>query len=99
MTELEALEPDAFFIHALATLPQARGRGFGTLLLRVAEEVARARGLLRLSLIVADDNEGARRLYGRLGYRQRAAREMVKAGWDGPGSEWLLLVKDLEPAP
>jgi ribosomal protein S18 acetylase RimI-like enzyme len=95
MVELEQLEPEALFIHLLAALPAARGRGLGTRLLRLAEDIARAGGLPRVSLIVADDNEGARRLYARAGYRQRGARPMVKAGWDGPGETWLLMVKEL----
>jgi len=48
---------------------------------------------------VADANDGARRLYARLGYRQRASRPMVKEGWTGPGVDWLLLVKALPPPP
>ena len=63
--------------------------------MQLADDVARANGRPRLSLTVADDNAGARRLYHRLGYRERATRPMVKEGWDGPGATWILLVKDL----
>jgi ribosomal protein S18 acetylase RimI-like enzyme len=82
----------------VATLPLARGRGLGRRLMQAAEDIARAGGHPRISLIVADANAGARRLYGRLGYRQIASRPMVKQGWDGPGAVWLLLVKELDPA-
>jgi ribosomal protein S18 acetylase RimI-like enzyme len=95
MLELEALAPDALYVNVVAALPEARGRGLGTRLLRVAEEIARAEGRPRLSLIVADRNAGARRLYARAGYLPKASRPMVKAGWDGPGTDWLLLVRDL----
>jgi ribosomal protein S18 acetylase RimI-like enzyme len=95
MIELEGLEPAALFIHLLAVLPQARGRGFGTRLLQVAEDIARGSGRPRISLIVADENDGGRRLYERLGYSQRAVRPMVKDGWEGPGAEWLLLAKEV----
>jgi ribosomal protein S18 acetylase RimI-like enzyme len=95
LVELEALAPDALYVNVLATLPQARGRGFGTMLLHHAERMARDAGRPRLSLIVADSNAGARRLYGRVGYREVAARPLVKAGWTGPGGEWLLMVTDL----
>ena len=95
MAELEALEPAALFVQIVATLREARGQGFGTRLMRIAEDIARARDRPRLSLIVADDNDGARRLYARLGFRPLAARPMVKEGWDGAGASWLLLVRDL----
>jgi ribosomal protein S18 acetylase RimI-like enzyme len=96
MVELRALVPDALYVNVVATLPEARGRGLGTSLMRVAEDIARAEGCPSLCLSVADDNDPARRLYARLGYRQRAARPMVKDGWQGPGAAWLLLVKDLD---
>jgi ribosomal protein S18 acetylase RimI-like enzyme len=93
--ELRALAPAALYINVLATLPQARGRGLGTRLMGVAAEIAAAEGAPGLSLIVSDANSGARRLYGRLGFRERAARPMVKEGWTGAGAAWLLLVKPL----
>jgi hypothetical protein len=46
--------------------------------------------------VVADDNDAARRLYRRLGYRERANRPMVKDAWEGPGAEWLLMIKELD---
>jgi ribosomal protein S18 acetylase RimI-like enzyme len=98
LIELRALVPDTLYVNVVATLPQARGRGLGRRLMQAAEDIARAGGHPRISLIVADANAGARRLYGRLGYRQIASRPMVKQGWDGPGAVWLLLVKELDPA-
>jgi len=96
MIELRALAADALYVNVVATLPEARGRGLGTRLMRIAEDIARARGHPRLCLIVADDNAAARRLYHRLGYRERATRPMVKDDWDGPGAEWLLMVKEVD---
>ena len=95
MLELEALAPDALYVNVVAALPEARGRGHGTRLLQLADDIARAEGRPRLSLIVADANDGARRLYARTGYRPHASRPTLKAGRGGPGSAWLLLVKDL----
>ena len=46
-----------------------------------------------MSVIVADANQGARRLYERCGYRRRAQRPMVKEGWASPSTSWVLLVK------
>src|SRR6476661_3746114 len=45
-----------------------RGRGVGTALMAAAEDWARARGATRMILDLAAANEGARRLYDRLGY-------------------------------
>jgi len=49
-----------------------------------------------MSLIVSDSNTGARRLYERKGYRTVARRPIVSLpGWDSPGTEWMLMVKDV----
>jgi ribosomal protein S18 acetylase RimI-like enzyme len=98
LIELEALLPDALHVNVLAVLPAMRGHGLGTLLLRHAEAMARAEGRPCLSLIVADENVGARRLYRRVGYREAASRSMVMNGWTGIGETWLLLAKDVETA-
>jgi ribosomal protein S18 acetylase RimI-like enzyme len=96
MVALRALAADALYVNVVATLPDARGRGLGTRLMRVAEDIARAQGQRRLCLVVADDNDAARRLYRRLGYRERANRPMVKDAWEGPGAEWLLMITELD---
>ena len=94
LQELENLAPGTWYVNVLATYPEHRGHGFGTWLLRLADELAAAGGRNDLSVIVSDANAGARRLYARCGYAQRAARAMVKEGWGGAGEEWLLLVKE-----
>jgi RimJ/RimL family protein N-acetyltransferase len=45
-----------------------RGQGLGTAALAALEEWARARGITTIGLHVFGDNEGAWRLYRRLGY-------------------------------
>lgn len=95
MQELENLAVGSWYVNVLATLPEARGRGLGTRLLGVAEEIARDEGLTRLAVAVSDDNEGACRLYERLGYAEAARRPMVKDGWQSEGTEWVLLLKDI----
>jgi GNAT superfamily N-acetyltransferase len=49
---------------------ELRGRGIGTHLSRAAEGLARARGYAELSISASVANEGALRLYRRLGYRE-----------------------------
>ncbi len=93
--ELEALAPGTWYVNALACYPDVRGRGFGTRLLALAEDLARETSAPGVSVIVADANAGARRLYERCGYREIAGRPMVKEDWVGEGEAWLLLVKPI----
>ncbi len=97
LQELENLALNSWYVNVLAALPEARGRGLGTSLLYVAEAIARDLGLGRLSIIVADNNTGARRLYERRGYAETARRPMVKNGWHSDGTEWVLLIKNIGP--
>ena len=93
LQELENLAPGTWYVNVLATYPGHRGRGHGTRLLGLAEELAAAAGSKGLSIIVSDANAGARRLYERCGYRLAAQRAMVKEGWANAGVDWLLLLK------
>jgi aminoglycoside 6'-N-acetyltransferase len=56
----------------LAVAPGWRGRGVGTALMRAAEDWARAQGAERMVLDLDVHNEGAQRLYERLGYEVEA---------------------------
>ena len=47
-----------------------------------------------MSLVVSDANAGARRLYERHGYSEKAMRPIVKEDWEHAGHNWVLLVKD-----
>ncbi len=61
--------PETWYICGVALLPEYRGRGIGTQLLRIAAQQARENGYDRLSLVVFEENTGALRLYRRLGYQ------------------------------
>ena len=91
--ELENLAPGTWYLNALATCPQFRGRGCGARLLALAERLAKDQGAKGVSIIVSDANCGARRLYRRCGYREFAKRPMVKEDCKIPGENWLLLIK------
>lgn len=93
MQELENLAPGTWYVNVLAAYPRHRGQGHGTALLALAERNAAAAKCDGLSIIVSDSNTGARRLYGRCGYREKARRAKVKNGWQNPGTEWVLLTK------
>lgn len=64
----DGVGPDEFVVDSLAVDPSYRGMGVGTTLMRRAEEKARSMGKRRMSLWVIGENEGAIRLYERLGY-------------------------------
>jgi ribosomal protein S18 acetylase RimI-like enzyme len=94
LQELENLAPGTWYVNVLAVVPAHRGKGLGTRLLSLADEIARGGGGVRgLSVIVSDANVGARRLYERCGFHQAASRPMVKEGWVNDGRHFLLLTK------
>ena len=95
LLELENLVPGTWYINVLAAYPDYRGKGLGTGLLEIAEAEAQACQSKGLSLITSDDNVGARRLYERYGYTERATRPIVKEGWDHAGEQWVLMTRDL----
>ncbi len=94
LQELENLAPGTWYVNVLAVLPAFRGRGFGSELLKLADETAQALGKRGMSVIVSDANAGARRLYERCGYGVAAMRPMVKEDWVNDGQNWVLLTKD-----
>jgi ribosomal protein S18 acetylase RimI-like enzyme len=95
LQELENQALDSWYVNVLACYPQHRGRGIGSRLLAVAEQIARSDGKRRMSVIVASDNAGARRLYERHGYVETDSRACVKDGWATATEGWTLLVKRL----
>jgi ribosomal protein S18 acetylase RimI-like enzyme len=95
LQELENLAPGTWYVNVLAAYPEHRGKGLGTRLLGLAEEIAAGTGRPGLSVIVSDANDGAYRLYLRCGYREAGLRPMVKEDWPGEGRNWVLFTKDL----
>ncbi|MEM6762933.1 MAG: GNAT family N-acetyltransferase [Pseudomonadota bacterium] len=97
LQELENTVVGTWYLNVLATYPRARGRGLGARLIRHAEGIARSGDLEGVSIIVANGNHDARRLYERLGYHERERREMIKEDWENPSTEWILLEKSFAP--
>lgn len=58
-----------YYVEHVAVLPERRRQGIGKQLMEFAANQARARGLERMLLDVEVENEGARRLYERLGFQ------------------------------
>ena len=94
LQELENLAPGTWYVNVLAVFPAFRNKGLGMALLKRADEIGRKSNRSGMSVIVSDANKGARRLYERCGYRERATRIMVKEGWQNDGQAWVLLAKD-----
>jgi ribosomal protein S18 acetylase RimI-like enzyme len=95
------------YIEALLVHPSYRSRSVGTQLLTTAEFLARARGFEAVGLAVAIENERARALYERLGYRDTGVGELSnywsyvdEAGREVVGCETChYLVKRLDADP
>ena len=65
----DSVGADEFHTDVLAVVPSTQGMGIGTALMLKAEEKAESTGKRTMSLGVIAENEGAIRLYERLGYR------------------------------
>lgn len=95
LQELENQALNSWYINVLACYPKHRGRGYGSYLLNLAEDMCRADGLQRLSLIVASNNSGAKRLYERAGFIRIAKAICVKEKWDTDMKHWELMIKSI----
>jgi ribosomal protein S18 acetylase RimI-like enzyme len=88
-------EDDSYYVCGVAVYPQWRGRGIGQRFMALAEQHARERRLDKLSLIVFEQNEGAKRLYDRLGYQVVARESVVPHPLIHHTGDALLMVKVL----
>ncbi|WP_416138024.1 GNAT family N-acetyltransferase [Halomonas sp. HK25] len=96
LMRLEARVPGSWYINAIATLPEARRKGIGRLLMAQAEASAIAAGCDAMSLIVASENATALTFYGHLGFHEVATLPLVP--WPGcpHGGDWVLMARRLE---
>lgn len=92
---LEAEAPGSWYINAVATFEAYRGRGVARVLMSEAQSMAREAGCKQMSLIVASENTGARRLYEHLGYRTVSTRPVVTYPGCLHGGDWELMVLEL----
>ncbi|WP_232209240.1 GNAT family N-acetyltransferase [Alkalilimnicola ehrlichii MLHE-1] len=97
LIELEALVPGSWYINAVATDTAYRGQGVGRRLMDWAEHLAAASGAGVLSLIVAEENARARRLYEKLGYQAIARRQIVPFPRCAHTGDWVLMTKEISP--
>ena len=95
LQQLEDMVPGTWYVNVLATYPSFRNKGYGKNLLGLAEVMARGAHCRGLSIIVANTNDNARKLYDSLGYLQLGEQPVVKDGWRSSATHWLLLYKPL----
>ncbi|MGH1441649.1 MAG: GNAT family N-acetyltransferase [Cellvibrionaceae bacterium] len=67
--ELE--EDNSYYISSIALFPEHRNKGIGKQLMTLAETHAKEQGFNTLSLIVFEQNSGAKHLYEQLNYQER----------------------------
>lgn len=95
LLELESLAPGSWYVNAVATDPAYRGQGLGHQLMELAEQLASEANAKALSLIVAEQNDLARRLYEKIGYHTIARRPIVQFPGCPHTGDWILMKKDL----
>ncbi|MEQ9619931.1 MAG: GNAT family N-acetyltransferase [Deltaproteobacteria bacterium] len=86
---------DSYYISGIAVFPDYRGMGIGTKFLEIAERKARENKLSRISLIVFEQNEGAKRLYERHAFYETAREKVVPHELIHYTGYALLMVKDI----
>ncbi|WP_111412238.1 GNAT family N-acetyltransferase [Billgrantia lactosivorans] len=95
LVELEALVPGSWYVNAVATVSAYRGQGVGRRLMAQAERLAAESHARTMSLIVAEQNDRARRLYEELGYQAHARRPIVPFPRCPHRGNWLLMTKPM----
>ena len=74
---MDRLPDGDWYVQAVAVDESGRGKGVGSALLQNAEHTARTAGCERITLDVAVNNDGARRLYERLGYEVESSSKPI----------------------
>lgn len=69
---------DEFYISNIAVFEEYRNKGYGVELLKKAEEIAREKGLKKISLAVEFYNKSAKRIYEKFGFIETAKVEFPK---------------------
>jgi ribosomal protein S18 acetylase RimI-like enzyme len=93
--ELEAIAAGTWYLMVIAVFPEYRGKGLGTAMLHKAQDLARAAGAKRMSIMVESANAGAVKLYLRFGFREWARRPYIAFPGSMDDGDWVLLKKDI----
>lgn len=95
LIELEQCVPGSFYINMLATYPKYRNQAVGTKLMGVVNNLAAKAGCTIISVEVFEQNEGALRLYQRLGYSVVERRPVIPHPCHPYEGEIVLLTKNV----
>ncbi|MGD8568876.1 MAG: GNAT family N-acetyltransferase [Gammaproteobacteria bacterium] len=95
LIELEQCVPDSFYINMLSAYPEFRNRGIGTALMSIVDKLAIEAGCDTISVEVFEQNEGALRLYQRLGYNIVEHREVIPHPCHPYQGKIFLMTKDV----
>lgn len=93
IVRLEAKAAGHWYVNVLAVYPEFRRLGIATGLLNHAEMLGRTTDSPGMALIVASENDASRRLYERVGYREKARLPLVAYPDFKRGGDWVLLTK------
>jgi ribosomal protein S18 acetylase RimI-like enzyme len=99
LVQLEARAPGSWYVNAVATYPEHRGRGVARALMADAAGRARAAGCEVMSLIVASGNAAALGLYDAIGYQVARTLPVVPYPGCPHGGEWVLMTHRLSSEP
>ncbi|MFI5324286.1 MAG: GNAT family N-acetyltransferase [Thermodesulfobacteriota bacterium] len=87
---------NSYYIAGMAVNPEYRGKGIGTKLLNISAEKSTSLDLPQLSLIVFEQNEGAKRLYERHGFYEINREMVVPHELIHHTVDAILIVKDIK---
>ncbi len=93
LVELEQCVPSSFYINMIATFPQYRNMSIGTQLMDIVDRLAIDAACSLSSIEVFEQNEGALRLYQRLGYEVAEKRRVVPHECHPYDGDLLLLTR------
>ena len=99
LNELKAMAAGTWYLSALAIYPEYQGQAFGKSLLAEAENMARAAGQDRLTLMVGSFNARAYGLYRKAGFAEWDRRPFAAFPGSDEAGDWILMGKDLAERP
>ncbi|WP_461481132.1 GNAT family N-acetyltransferase [Porticoccus sp.] len=86
---------NSFYVCGVALMPEYRGQGIGSELMKLAEQQARMRKFHTLSLVVFEQNIRAMKLYQQLGYREIQREKIVPHPLIRAAGDAILMVKEI----
>lgn len=89
-------EDNSYYICGMALFSEHRGKGIGHQFLALANQQAKLRRFNKVSLIVFEENTGAKRLYEEFGFKEVSREAIVAHPLIPHTGDAILMVKTLE---